>query len=185
TRGTEAVESRHVGGAEDDRVNGGTRGIGELPRRGEEFRGALAEGAVALLEDRKNRGHDQSTFASEVSASMRAGTAAAPSPTIRPAGGSGGSASATTVACPAAASTGTTSSGFFFAAMIPLSPGSRGVLSPLSQVSTAGSGQVATSVPPSISRSTVAEPSATSSAVIAVAHGSSSSSATIGPTCWP
>ena len=37
---------------------------------------------------------------------------------------------------------GFTSSGFFLAAMMPLSAGSRGVLSPLSQVSTAGSGQV-------------------------------------------
>ena len=72
--------------------------------------------------------------------------------------------------------------GFFLAAMIPLSAGKRGSFSPLSTVSTAGSGNSHTSMPPSISRSATPLPSANSRCAIAVTQGKPSSSATIGPT---
>ncbi len=68
-----------------------------VPGRGEKFDRALAQVAVTLFENRENRRH-QSTFASFLSASISAGTAAAPSPMILPAGRSGGSESDTIVA---------------------------------------------------------------------------------------
>jgi hypothetical protein len=65
--------------------------------------------------------------------------------------------------------------------MIPLSVGSRSLFSPSSTVSTAGRGNSTVSEAPSSSRFAVPRPSATSSLEIAVTHGRSKSSATIGP----
>src|SRR5690606_3489707 len=138
TRRSECIETTDGRIAKDDCIDGATHAVSALARGGQRLGCTLPKRAVTLFENGKNVRHDQSTFASEVSASMSAGTAAAPSPTIRPAGRSGGNANDATVTCAAPVVTGTTSSGFFFAAMIPLRPGKRGVLSPLSQVSSAG-----------------------------------------------
>src|SRR6266568_3071973 len=141
----------------------------------------LPQRAVTLLQHRQRR---HRTLASSRSSRTSSPTAPAPSPTIFPSLRSGGGDSATTSNVPADAWTGFTSSGFFFAAMMPLSAGYRGSLSPLSAVRTAGRGNSTTSIPPSISRSATPFVPSMSRCDTAVTHGRPSSSATSGPTWW-
>ena len=68
--------------------------------------------------------------------------------------------------------------------MIPLSEGSRGLATPSSIVTTAGSGNSTVSLAPSSCRSAVPSPPAISSFETAVTHGSPTRSAVIGPTVW-
>jgi hypothetical protein len=96
--------------------------IRQHPPGRQDFERDPLQHAVALLEHHEHVRH-QSTFASVRSASMRAGTASAPSPTIRPAFRSGGYARSITSRPMGGRAAGFTSSGFFLAAMIPLSAG--------------------------------------------------------------
>ncbi len=70
--------------------------IGSLPSGRDRFERDLPERAATRLGENEYVSH-QSTFASSRSSRTSSGTAAAPSPTIRPAGRSGGSASDSSV----------------------------------------------------------------------------------------
>ena len=125
-----------------DGVNCRTQEIRELARGSNDFERDLAKDSSAILGYSEDGGHVRSPSLPSASNRTSSTTASGPSPTILPAGRSAGSWSDWTVRDPDPSDTGFTSSGFFFAAMMPLSAGSRGVFSPLSQVSTAGSEQV-------------------------------------------
>src|SRR5262249_49998703 len=112
----------NAGRADDQRVHGAAQPVGQLPRRRDHLAAHLADGAVLLLADSQDRGH-QSTFASWRSTRTSSGTASGPSPTIRPALRSGGSASDVTDTRMLPSAAGFASIGFFLAAMIPLSAG--------------------------------------------------------------
>src|SRR5689334_20707301 len=155
--------------------------VGEHARGCYRFESHLPHFAAARLDKCKHVCH-QRTLASVCRSFTSSGTAAAPSPMMRPAWRSGGSSRRVTVSCGCGSCAGFDSSGFFLAAMIPLSDGSRAVLSPSSTVSTAGSGNSTISCAPSSSRLAVPFPLAISSEEIALTHGSWSISATIWPT---
>ncbi len=96
--------------------------ICETTCRRHHFQRDLPQLRAARLGPYENVGH-QSTFASVWSSRTSSGTAATPSPMIRPAGRSGGSCAFCTVTRVAPSCAGFVSSGFFFAAMMPLSDG--------------------------------------------------------------
>src|SRR5262249_30193925 len=77
--------------------------------------------AFALLEEHEHGERHHRTFASSRNPRPSSGTAAAPSPTMRPAPRSLGSASATTSSAGSPRAAGFSSMGFFLAAMMPLS----------------------------------------------------------------
>ncbi len=116
------VAGRHADGADDQRVRLSAERVGQRSGRGDGLVGDALQRAVTLLEHCDHVGH-QSTFASLRSASTRAGTASAPSPTIRPAFRSGGGTRLTTSMPPPATAASFTSSGFFLAIMMPRSAG--------------------------------------------------------------
>src|SRR5262245_1717382 len=132
--GAEATKGIHAGdgtGAQHQRIDSAARCVGQRTRRRDDLVRNLPQRAVALLGDVEDVHRTVASLRSSVS---RAGTASAPSPTMRPACRSAGSSRLVTSKDAAPNDTGFTSSGFFFAAMMPLREGSRGVLRPLSQV---------------------------------------------------
>ena len=111
------------GRTEEQGVNlASARFVGEHPRGGDCFQSNLSNVGAARFGEREDVRH-QRTFASVWSSVTSSGTAAAPSPMMRPALRSGGSSSFLTVTWGCGICACFTSSGFFFAAMIPLSDG--------------------------------------------------------------
>src|ERR1051325_3498746 len=113
----------HSGGAGDERMHFPAAGrVGERARGSDGVEGDLSQRVGARFGKYQDVGH-QRILASVCRRRTSSGTAAAPSPMMRPAGRSGGSSIdfTTTRASPSCA--GFVSSGFFFAAMIPLSDG--------------------------------------------------------------
>src|SRR6185503_1907266 len=124
---------------EEQRVDFGAEFVGELASGGDCLEAYFSDVRAASLDESEDVGHYR-TLASVWRSFTSSGTAAAPSPTTRPAFRSAGSSSLRTVSWGAGICAGFTSSGFFLAAMIPFSDGRRAVLRPSSTVSTAGSG---------------------------------------------
>src|SRR5439155_5560135 len=117
----ERLGALHRTGADDERLHRPAEGVGQPPRAGHHLVGDLAQHAVALLQHREHAAHK--TLASSRSSRISSGTAAAPSPTIRPSFLSGGGSIASTSMPPGPKVAGFTSSGFFFAAMMPFNAG--------------------------------------------------------------
>src|SRR6185437_6128087 len=114
------LDTRRTG---DERMYLPTGGVGYRSCRGHGLERYLAKLAVTGLRKCKYVCHDYRTFASVWSSLTSSGTAATPSPMMRPGARSGGSSICVTVTVCAPSCAGFTSSGFFFAAMIPLSAG--------------------------------------------------------------
>ena len=116
-------ERLHTRRADEHRVHlAAARGVGERARGGDGLERHAAQRAASLFRECEDVRH-HSTFASSRSSRISSGTAAGPSPMMRPAFRSGGSSILVTVRCTGPSCAGFTSSGFFFAAMIPLSAG--------------------------------------------------------------